>query len=563
MKNLQAVGFRLAAMSVLLFQFACGGSDGTTAPPVATTLTANSATSLSGTAGAAVATPPSVLVRDQNGNPMAGVPVAFNVATGGGFVTGAASVTNASGVATVGSWTLGTSVGTNTVVASTGNLTPVTFTATASAGAPASISKTAGDAQTAVAGSAVAISPSVTVKDANGNPVSGASVTFSVTSGGGTVTSGSQTTNSSGVATVAGWTLGTTAGPNSLSATSGSLSPAVFTATGTAGPAAVVIKTAGDNQSANSGTAVSVPPSVTVRDANGNAVAGVTVIFAVASGGGTLTGGSQVTNASGVATVGSWTLGTAGTNTLTATAGTLPPVTFTATATNSPNCSVATPHTLGTTSSGDLATADCRLSGGQFIDFFSTSVSPAGAYAFSESASGFDSYLYLYGPDGWVVAINDDESDTSLNSRMKVLVPSANYILGASSYDPGSTGAYTVSSQATSEAVSGCEEVFIARGVSTNQTLQTTDCLVNNLYSDDMVIFLRAGQSVTISMNSTTFDAYLELYDRNGLVASNDNKDQTTTNAQIVYTIPTTDFYLIVPTSRLNLTTGAYTLTIQ
>src|SRR5207248_4011606 len=77
------------------------------------------------------------------------------------------------------------------------------------------------------------------------------------------------------------------------------------------------------SQTSPARTAVSSPPSVLVKDANGNPVAGVAVTFAVAPENGTITGGSQTTNASGVATVGSWTLSpTAGQNTLTATSGT-------------------------------------------------------------------------------------------------------------------------------------------------------------------------------------------------------------------------------------------------
>jgi len=101
-----------------------------------------------------------------------------------------------------------------------------------------------------------------------------------------------------------------------------------------AGVPANIAKTAGDGQSAQVGTAVAVAPAVTVTDGFGAAVSGATVTFAVASGGGSVTGGTATTNASGVATVGSWTLGsTAGTNTLTASVASLPAATFTATAT--------------------------------------------------------------------------------------------------------------------------------------------------------------------------------------------------------------------------------------
>src|SRR5207302_796973 len=63
---------------------------------------------------------------------------------------------------------------------------------------------------------------------------------------------------------------------------------------------------AGNNQSATVDTNVATAPSALATDQFGNPVSGVLVTFAVASGGGSLTGGSQTTNASGVATVGSW-----------------------------------------------------------------------------------------------------------------------------------------------------------------------------------------------------------------------------------------------------------------
>jgi hypothetical protein len=91
---------------------------------------------------------------------------------------------------------------------------------------------------------------------------------------------------------------------------------------------------AGDGQTASLGAAVSIAPSVIVKDVKNDPVAGVTVTFAVASGDGSVTGASAVSNASGIATVGSWKLGTvAGANTLTATCAGLAgsPVTFTAT----------------------------------------------------------------------------------------------------------------------------------------------------------------------------------------------------------------------------------------
>jgi hypothetical protein len=201
-------------------------------------------------------------------------------------------------------------------------------------GAPTQIAAQAGLGQSATVGNPVAVPPSVIVRDAANSPVPGVSVTFAVGSGGGSVTLPDATTDSSGVATVGSWTLGTTAGVNTLTATSAGLagSPVTFSASGTAGAATQLAKNAGDTQSATVGTAVSTPPSVIVKDTNGNPVANIAVVFEVASGSGSVSGGTTTTGTNGIASAGGWTLGpTAGANTLTATVTGLSAVTFTAT----------------------------------------------------------------------------------------------------------------------------------------------------------------------------------------------------------------------------------------
>src|SRR5205823_5132301 len=120
-------------------------------------------------AGTAVPVPPSVIVRDAHGNPVAGVSGTFAVAPGNGTITGASQTTKASGVATVTSWTLGTTVGTNTLRATSQGLngSPVIFTATGRPAAPSAsrslVSVTPG-VITASTGSSVA-TISVTVRD--------------------------------------------------------------------------------------------------------------------------------------------------------------------------------------------------------------------------------------------------------------------------------------------------------------------------------------------------------------------------------------------------------------
>ena len=73
----------------------------------------------------------------------------------------------------------------------------------------------------AVIASPVNPAPSVIVKNSSGAPMANVRVTFIVTAGGGQVSGPSQLTDAAGIATVDAWTLGTTPGPQTLTANAG------------------------------------------------------------------------------------------------------------------------------------------------------------------------------------------------------------------------------------------------------------------------------------------------------------------------------------------------------
>ena len=199
-----------------------------------------------------------------------------------------------------------------------------------------------GDAQSGVAGAELPQPLVIKATNSKGSVISDLTVSFRVTSGGGSMYAGVASTDSKGIAEDY-WTLGTSTAQAQRVEVRAVLSTGqkqvygVFTATPLAGPAAQIAIQAGDGQTALASTSVPIAPAVLVRDQYGNPVPGRGVTFAVASGGGSVAGGSATTNASGIATVGSWTLGpVGGSNTLTATASGSGvagnPVTFAATA---------------------------------------------------------------------------------------------------------------------------------------------------------------------------------------------------------------------------------------
>ena len=106
---------------------------GTAEALVATSIVHVSGNNQIDTVGTTLSTPFLVEVRDQNGDALSGITVAFAVTAGGGTLSASSVTTDSSGQAE-STLTLGSSTGTNTVTATaTGITTPVTFTATATA----------------------------------------------------------------------------------------------------------------------------------------------------------------------------------------------------------------------------------------------------------------------------------------------------------------------------------------------------------------------------------------------------------------------------------------------
>ena len=270
-----------------------------------------------GSVGTALPTALTAKLIDGYGSPISGVTVTWTTATGS-LSTPGGMITDGNGLVSA-NWTLGTTSGSQQATAAGGGVTPVVFSATANAGPPAAVVVQAGDNQRAAQSTPVAVRPAVQVRDQYNNLVSGAAVSFTVDSGGGSVTGANPTTtNTSGIATVGGWTVGN--GNNTLIATvSGSGitgNPVTFHATGVVpGPPQQLIVTAGNGQTGLIGYALNVRPAVEVVDVDGFPVPNKLVTFAVTGGGGSVTGDTMTTGLSGIATVGNWTV-QAGANTL-------------------------------------------------------------------------------------------------------------------------------------------------------------------------------------------------------------------------------------------------------
>jgi hypothetical protein len=251
-------------------------------------------------------TPPSIEVRDAQGNLVtsSSVTVTASIGSGGGTLGGTTSQATAQGIATFADLTLRGTVGNYSLTFSAPALTAAVSPAfSVQPGQPAALAIRTQPGAVAV-GSTFSAPPVVEVRDADNNLVTEGSVTITATvCCNGTPGTGASAASNGGLATFSALTVVGRAGDYTIS----------FSATGVRGAtsssfalragaaSALGVQTAASGGGLNS--AFATPLVLEVRDAGGNVITqpAFTVTGAITSGGGTLTN-STATSVSGVVT---------------------------------------------------------------------------------------------------------------------------------------------------------------------------------------------------------------------------------------------------------------------
>jgi 6-phosphogluconolactonase (cycloisomerase 2 family) len=295
-----------------------------------------------------------------------------------------------------------------------------------SAGLTVGMAATGGTPQTAQTYNAFGSPLAATIKDSNGNPVSGATVTFTAPAGSGAsglFDNGTRVdivnTNASGVATTGTFTANADTGSYTVTASAPEVAYQVcFALTNFDVPAAVTA-TGGTPQSAMIDTAFGSPLVATVTDSDGNPVSGVTVTFTApgSSASGVFAGGqtTAVTDSLGVATSAIFIAnGTAGNYTVTATVQ-----------------NVAAPADFALT---NLTGSPSAATGYVYV---------ANSWGDSDSMTAGTVSQYTIGPNGALTAMSPPSVAAGGEPSSIAADPSSKYVYVANSLD-GTVSQYTI-----------------------------------------------------------------------------------------------------------------------
>jgi Bacterial Ig-like domain (group 1)/Carboxypeptidase regulatory-like domain len=272
----------------------------------ATSMEAAGPTSFEGTVNSPVSPGPSVLVRDQAGNPAPGVTVSFT-ANRNASVSPDEATTNEQGIAQV-SWTLGSTANvsyTLTARIESSPIPPVQFSAMARPGNAGRLRIAVQPSSPTVSGTAFATQPVIQLEDPNGNPTPqpGVRVTATISSGPqGTLSNEAATTDGSGRAAFSGLTLSGQVGSYTLTFSASGLVGATSSPFGiTAGaPAKLAVITLPSTR-ARSRAPLVIQPVVQIQDASSNPIrqVGTVVVASLTAPNTSLTGESATTDENG------------------------------------------------------------------------------------------------------------------------------------------------------------------------------------------------------------------------------------------------------------------------
>lgn len=196
---------------------------------------------------------------------------------------------------------------------------------------------------------------------------------------------------------------------------------------------------------------------------------------------------------------------------------------------------------------GRLAEGSNVLPDGSYYNAYSFEGQSGQSITIDMISNEVDPFLILIGPDQDGLFLQDDDSGGNYNARLSLRLPSSGmYTIVANAYAEGEVGRYQLQlTEAGGGATSSTPNGLILReqgGLGPGD-----DTLQDGSYFQEFNFRGQAGQSVRLRLVSNSFDTYLLLLDQAGnTLAENDDAAPSTTNSELIVTLPEDGEYSVI-----------------
>ena len=235
--------------------------------------------------------------------------------------------------------------------------------------------------------------------------------------------------------------------------------------------------------------------------------------------------------------------------------------------------------TVGVEVSGALSSADTRSTDDSYLDAWTIEGQPGESVTIDLIADDFDPFLYVAGP-GFGETLSDDDSGGGCYARITfTYLESGTFRVVASSNSPRATGTYVLRvsdmpGPTAGYACGGMNPVALTELPTEDRTLALGEVYSGSLTGASPTIGDgkkaqawrlegRAGESVTVTLESDDFDTYLYIAGPGLGEVLTDDDGAGDLNSLLTVSFPEDASYTVVASSLSGGTTGPYTIRVD
>jgi hypothetical protein len=216
---------------------------------------------------------------------------------------------------------------------------------------------------------------------------------------------------------------------------------------------------------------------------------------------------------------------------------------------------------------GTLSSSDYRSPTDQYMEGWTIEGEPGQSVTIDLVSDDFDAFLYVVGP-GLGETLWDDDGGGACHARVSfTFLESGEFRVVASSNGSRATGVYVLSVSSEPGPIAGYEcgginpEHLAALPVG-DRELPGGERVMDSRYAEAWALEGRAGESVTITLESTAFDAYLFVIGPGLGEVLSDDDSAGELNSMITVKFAEDGMYTVVATSVVDMATGTYTIRV-